>query len=196
MFNHIATPKIVGFFKIVDCETGEIILKKKNAIHYENMSIAIAQALAREPEGYISKIVFGNGGSIVSGSGTITYFPPNIVGLDAKLYNQTYEKIVDESDPFNTNPLKNNVKVKHVPSTMFTDIVIRCTLEFNEPQGQNAFDDSTNAENNFIFDEIGIKSFGVTPDREKLLTHAVFSPIEKSLNRSIEIVYTIRISMC
>ncbi|MCS7316705.1 MAG: hypothetical protein NZZ41_00075 [Candidatus Dojkabacteria bacterium] len=188
--------KIEGFLKIIDIQDKKTILETKNAIHYENMSIAIAQSLAREPEGYISKMVFGNGGSIVSGTGTITYFPPNISGLDAQLYNQTYEKIVDEVDPNNTNPLKNKVKVKHVPSTLFTDIIINCVLELNEPSSQNVFDDNTNSEDTFVFDEIGIKSYGQTPEREKLLTHAIFSPVEKSLNRQIEIIYTIRISMC
>lgn len=187
---------IKGYLVIKDPIENKIILEAKNAIHYENMSVAIAQSLAREPEGYISKMVFGNGGSIVSGTGSITYFPPNISGIDAQLYNQTYEKIVDEVDPNNTNPLKNNVTVKHVPSTLFSDIIIRCTLELNEPSSQNVFDDTTNSEDTFVFDEIGIKSFGQTPEREKLLTHAIFSPVEKSLNRMIEIIYTIRISMC
>lgn len=196
MLNTTMNPKIEGFFVIKDKTTGEILLQKKNAVHYENMSIAIAQALARQPEGFISKMVFGNGGATVSGAGTISYFPPNITGLDAQLYNQTYEKIVDASDPRNTDPIRNNITVKHVPSTLFSDIIITCTLEYSEPSGQNAFDDSTNVEDLFIFDEIGLKSFGATPDQEKLLTHAIFSPIEKSLNRIIEIIYTIRISMC
>ena len=189
-------PKIEGFFIIKDKNTGEILLENKNAIHYENMSIAIAQSLARQPEGFISKMVFGNGGATVSGAGTISYFPPNITGLDAELYNQTYEKIVDASDPRNTDPARNNITVRHVPSTLFSDIVVTCTLEYSEPSGQNAFDDATNVEDLFIFDEIGLKSFGATTAQEKLLTHAIFSPIEKSLNRVIEIIYTIRISMC
>lgn len=187
---------ITGSFIIRDKNTGEEILNATNAIHYENMSIAIAQALAREPEGFISKMVFGNGGATVSGTGTISYFPPNIVGLNAELYNQTYEKIVDGKDPRNVDPARNFIFVRHVPSTLFTDIIITCTLEYSEPSGQQAFDDATNLEEEFIFDEIGIKSYGATPADEKLLTHAIFSPIQKSLNRIIEIIYTIRISMC
>jgi hypothetical protein len=189
-------PKIEGSFVIRDPNTGEILLEKQNAVHFENMSIAIAQALSREPEGFISKMVFGNGGATVSGTGTISYFPPNITGLDASLYNQTYEKIVDDSDPRNTDPTRNNIVVRHVPSTLFSDIIVTCTLEYAEPSGQNAFDDATNVEDAFIFDEIGLKSFGATPSQEKLLTHAIFSPIEKSLNRVIEVIYTVRISMC
>jgi len=196
MLKTTANPKIEGFFVIRDKNTSELLLHKSNAIHYENMSISIAQSLARQPEGFISKMVFGNGGATVSGAGTISYFPPNITGLDAELYNQTYEKIVDASDPRNTDPSRNNITVRHVPSTLFSDIIVTCTLEFAEPSGQNAFDDATNVEDLFIFDEIGLKSFGVTPAQEKLLTHAIFSPIEKSLNRVIEIIYTIRISMC
>ena len=44
---------IEGFLKIYDPKSGEIFVDKKNAIHYENMSIALAQSLADTNIGYI-----------------------------------------------------------------------------------------------------------------------------------------------
>ena len=38
--------QIQGFVKVYDPNNGEIFVDKKNAIHYENISIAMAQALS------------------------------------------------------------------------------------------------------------------------------------------------------
>ena len=43
-----------------------------------------------------------------------------------------------------------------------------------------------------MFDELGLKSYN--PDGiGKLLTHVVFHPVQKSLNRLLQIDYTIRV---
>ena len=55
--------KIEGFVKITDPNTGEVLVDKKNAIHYENISIAMAQTLSDRNLGYIYQMAFGNGGS-------------------------------------------------------------------------------------------------------------------------------------
>ena len=68
--------KIEGFLKIYDPNNGEIFVDKKNAIHYENMSIALANTLAHREVGWIYEMAFGNGGSSVDPTGVITYLPP------------------------------------------------------------------------------------------------------------------------
>lgn len=187
-----------GFVLIRDGETGEVLVDKKNAVHLEHMSEAIALALTNNATGHIHEMVFGNGASTVSGTGAITYFPPNVTGTTASLYNQTYRKIVDDQSPL--MPVadrggKNKLSVQHTANTSYTDIVVTCTLDYSEPSGQDAFDDSNVTEGNYIFDELGLKAFDPVAGTGKLLTHVVFHPIQKSLNRVIEIIYTLRIYM-
>ena len=89
--------RFVGHVVIRDKDTGEVLVDKDNAIHFENMSEAIAASLAHRSTGsYIHEMVFGNGASTVSGTGAVTYFPPNVTGQTAHLYNQTYRKVVDD----------------------------------------------------------------------------------------------------
>lgn len=196
-----ALPVMWGHVFIHDPSTGEVFLDRKNAIHFENMSITIAKALANRPDGNIHELHFGNGGSTVSGTGAITYFPPNVTGTNASLYSPTYFKVVNDQSSLNTTPSKNFIEVKHLMNTVYTDIVITCTLDYSEPSGANgsgqqeAFDDSTTMDGTFVFDELGLKSYDTEPGNGLLLTHVVFNPIQKSLNRLIEIIYTIRVQM-
>jgi hypothetical protein len=48
--------KIEGFVKITDPNSGEVLVDKKNAIHYENISIAMAQTLSNRTS---AKVVVG-----------------------------------------------------------------------------------------------------------------------------------------
>lgn len=187
--------KITGHLKITN-DLGELLLDKFNAIHFENISIAVAQSLAGSVEGHIHEMHFGRGGSNLTGDGTITYLPPNTVNLDADLYETTYYKVVNQNSNLNTDPSKNNITVNHTNGNLFTDIIVKCTLEFNEPGGQSAFDNAINLEGDFVFDEIGLKVFNSIPGAGNLITHVVFSPIQKSLNRQIEVEYTLRIQLC
>ncbi len=52
---------VEGHIKIHNPETGEIFINKRNAIHYENMSIALADSIANSGQGFIYEMVFGNG---------------------------------------------------------------------------------------------------------------------------------------
>ena len=53
---------MTGHTKIFDPETGEVIVDKRNAIHYENMSQALANSLANKSTGFVHEMAFGNGG--------------------------------------------------------------------------------------------------------------------------------------
>jgi len=189
--------KIEGFVKISDPVTGEVLVDKKNAIHYENMSESIADTLSNRGYGGIFKMAFGNGGASIDSTGIITYLPPNTTGQNAALYNQTYEKIVDDTSVLNTDPARNKMVVSHVIGKVYSDIVVQCLLDYGEPAGQSAFDNSTQLESTYTFDEIGLLAdYGTDTagnDQTRLLTHVIFHPVQKSLNRQIQIDYTVRI---
>jgi hypothetical protein len=185
--------KIEGFLKIYDPNNGEIFVDKKNAIHYENMSIALANTLAHREVGWIYEMAFGNGGSSVDPTGVITYLPPNTTGQNADLYNETYAKVVDDNSAADTDPANNNLSISHTAGKVYTDVLVTCLLDYGEPTGQQAFDNSTNFNGEFVFDELGLKYWNGSADDLRLLTHVIFHPVQKSLNRQIQIDYTVRI---
>ncbi len=179
---------IQGHIKIWDPASGKIIIDKPNAIHYENMSEALAQSIANKGIGYIQSMAFGNGATAVDSTGVITYLPTNTFGQNASLYNQTYSKIVDNTSALNTDPARNYIEVRHTPGLIYTDIFVSCLLDYTEPAGQQAFDNSATMSGTYVFDELGLIS-----ESGKLLTHVIFHPVQKALNRLIQIDYTIRI---
>ena len=179
---------IQGHIKIWDPASGEIIIDKPNAIHYENISEALAQSIANKGIGYIQSMAFGNGATAVDSTGVITYLPTNTFGQNASLYNQTYSKIVDNTSALNTDPARNYIEVRHTPGLIYTDIFVSCLLDYTEPAGQQAFDNSATMSGTYVFDELGLIS-----ESGKLLTHVIFHPVQKALNRLIQIDYTIRI---
>jgi len=153
-----------GHIKITDANTGEVIVDKRNAIHYENMSISLAESLANAGQGTVYQMTFGNGGTSIDPTGIITYLTPNSTGTNASLYNQTFIKVVDDRSVNNTDPARNKIESRHVSGTNYTDIVVSCLLDYGEPSGQG-----------------------------RLLTHVIFHPVQKSLNRLIQIDYTVRV---
>lgn len=186
--------RVEGHIKIWDPNTGEVIINKRNAIHYENFSEALALSIGNQQEGWIHEMSFGNGGTNVDPTGVITYLPTNTTGTNAALYNQTYYKVVDVNSVYNTDPTRNKIEIRHVPGTVYTDVLVTCLLDYGEPSGQQAFDNSTNFSDTYVFDELGLKSFNPNGvNTGKLLTHVIFHPVQKSLNRLIQIDYTIRI---
>lgn len=185
--------KIEGFVKIFDPVTKEVLVDKKNAIHYENISESMANSLADKSIGQIYAMSFGNGGSSVDPTGVITYLPPNVTGQNADLYNPTYTKVVDDASAANTDPSRNKLTVLHTPGRIYTDILVSCLLDYGEPAGQQAFDNSTNFNGEYVFDELGLKTWNGSASDLRLITHVIFHPVQKSLNRQIQIDYTVRI---
>ena len=192
--NEQGSVRIQGHIKIFDPNTKEVFIDKRNAIHYENFSLALARGVSNQGYGFISEMAFGNGGTLVDDTGIITYLTPNTTGLNAALYNQTYSKIIDPQTTGNLDPARNFMEVRHVLGTYYSDILVSCLLDFGEPAGQQAFDNAVDAEGTFVFDEIGLRAYSADgPNTGDLLTHVVFHPVQKSLNRMIQIDYTVRI---
>ena len=183
---------VKGHIKIHDPSSGEVYVDKRNAIHYENMSIALAESLANQGQGMIYEMSFGNGGTSVDPTGIITYLTPNSTGTNASLYNQTFTKVVDDRSTSNTDPVRNKIETRHVSGTNYTDIVVTCLLDYGEPEGQDAFDTATDTTNLYVFDELGLKSYSPSGDG-RLITHVIFHPVQKSLNRLVQIDYTVRV---
>jgi hypothetical protein len=178
---------------VFDPKTNEIFFEGNNAIHFENISESMASSLSNKTNGYIYKMAFGNGGTSVDPTGIITYLPANSTGQNADLYNETFSKVVDDNSLTNTDTTRNNLSVVHTPGKVYTDILVSCLLDYSEPAGQQAFDNSTDLNGEFVFDELGLKTWNGSGTELRLITHVVFHPVQKSLNRQIQIDYTVRI---
>jgi hypothetical protein len=183
---------------VTDQDNKIVLIDKSNAIHYENISVALAYMLANKDQSYIYEMHFGNGGTSVDPTGVITYLPPNTTGQNSGLYNGTYSKVVDDTAAANVNPTQNYMQVRHIPGQVYTDILVSCLLDYGEPSGQSAFDNSTTLNDTYTFDELGL--FGRSTDGTSglsstgpMLTHVIFHPVQKALNRLIQIDYTVRI---
>jgi hypothetical protein len=187
-----ANLKIEGHVIIKDPDSGEVFVNKRNAIHPENMSLAIASSLGITPDvagmgGFISEMVFGSGGVVVGPTGNIIYNTPNVANAYDTLFNETFLKQVSFQQ--SVDPA-NNIVVTHAGTTAYSDIVITATLGYGEPATQSAIDSATNQTGNYVFDEIGLRS-----QTGSLLTHLIFHPIQKSANRIIQVIYTVRITV-
>lgn len=180
--------KVDGQVVIKDKDTGEILLDKKNAVHPANMAKIIAFALAGET-GRVHQMSLGNGGTYFTSGGQIVYKTPNVTGSSADLYNPTYTEVVDESSGA---PVGNSVYSQASPSPLTTyQVVTILELDATQPSGQSASDGiNTNPESLYTFDELGLKAADGS-----LMTHVIFSPLEKTANRAITITYTLTISV-
>ena len=186
-----------GHILIRDTETGEELVNKRNAIHYGNMARLLAQLLNNDTNGRIFYMAFGNGGTSVDTAGKVIYKMPRVsesFETSASLYSRTYQKIVENDT--SSDPDKNKIEV--IPGSSFTDLKITCTLEYAEPSDQDLFDSSTTNEGDYVFDELGLFSYptdGSNIDTSRMLTHVIFHPVQKSQNREIEIIYTVRVQL-
>jgi len=182
---------VEGFVKIVDLSTGELLLDVHNAINSETMSLIVARMLQGNNSQYIYELHMGNGGVIHDETGNTTAkdVEQNLeLGLLADLYNPVYYKIIDKLDDVNNDDAtKNNISIEHSEGLTYTDLIITCTLKENQPAISSG---------ELIFNEIGLKSKGMDGlNSGLLLSHVAFSPVTKSANRVIQIIYTLRIRM-
>jgi hypothetical protein len=184
-----ATTSLDGHVLVKDMDSGEVLLDKHNAINYLNVAIAVASLFAGRTDeqtgtGYgIAKIAYGNGGSIVDETtGSIQYLAPNTNTTTGQLHNKTYEKSVANVDT------ENKIDVQFFENQPYSDIIITSTLDYSEPNDQQDLDNAIAFEDNYVFDEIGLIT-----DSGLYLTHLTFHPIQKSANRKIQIIYTLRI---
>lgn len=192
-----------GHILIKDKNTGEVIINKRNAIHYGNMARVVALALNNTSAAYIHYMGFGNGGTSIGTEGKVTYKSPRVseaYEASTSLYNKTYHK--DIQGPDVEDPENNKIEIITGPS--YTDIRMTVTLGYYQPTNQEIFDNSTNNDGDYVFDELGIFTYPsdtTDPDPDvqfnssTMLTHVIFHPVQKSQNREIEIIYTIRIQL-
>ena len=193
--------KMSGHILIRDAETKEELVNKRNAIHYGNLGYLISQALGNQDYKIIHFMAFGNGATSVDSSGKVIYKSTNTSEsreTSASLYRKTFAKVISNTAQ-NSDQASNKLEV--IEGSGFTDMKITCTLGLNEPSGQESFDTSSNNEGDYIFDELGLISYvdganaTTASTSGDLLTHVIFHPVQKSLNRIIEVVYTLRIQM-
>jgi len=183
---------IEGHIHIHDPVEKVTYVNKRNAIHYENISIAMAESLANTGKGFVYSMAFGNGGTAIDPTGIITYLTPNTTGVNASLYNRTYSKVVNNNSSTNLDPSRNFIETRHTTGNNYTDIFVTCLLDYGEPSGQSAYDTTTSTGAAYVFDELGLQGLNADGSRS-LLTHVIFHPVLKSLNRLIQIDYTVRI---
>ena len=184
---------VSGHILIRDKETGEELVNKRNAIHYGNLGYLISQALGNQDNKIIHFMAFGNGATSVDSSGKVIYKSPKVSESyenSASLYNRTFSKRL--------NPSTSDTFIETIVGASYTDIKINCTLGYNEPSDADLFDSSSNNEGDYVFDELGLFTFptdGSDIDTSTMLTHVIFHPVQKSQNRKIEVVYTVRVQL-
>lgn len=186
---------VSGHIVIKDLDTGEELVNKRNAIHYGNMAYIVAQALNgfNTENAFIDRIAFGNGATSVDTAGKILYKTPRVSESyenSAGLYSRTFDKRL--------NPSTTDTSITTVVGSSHTDIKVTCTLGYNEPSNADLFDTATNNEGDYVFDELGLFTYptdGSSIDTSTMLTHVVFHPVQKSQNRKIEVVYTVRVQL-
>ena len=182
--------KMSGHILITDAETKEEIVNKRNAIHYGNMANMIAKALTNSADSYIHYMAFGNGATSVDAAGKVIYKAPRVSEAyenSATLYSRTFQKVISNNTTTD--------KIEIIPGTSYTDLKITCTLGYNEPSAQDTFDTSTTNDGLYVFDELALLSYATDPTNSTMLTHVIFHPVQKSANRTIEIIYTVRVQL-
>lgn len=183
----LANTNIKGHVLITD--GSEVLLDKFNQINSINFSSFLARCIMGQSTSVrptIKYMKLGNGGTYSDSNGNLIYNTPNTASSVSKLYNTTFTAEIS------------NISSK-ADATLGANIVINVVLDSNAPAGQRTDDTSggvanytssvtSNAASPFKFDEIGLFD-----EENNMLTHIIFSPVEKTANRAINITYTLQI---
>lgn len=199
---------VTGHVTIKDVSTGDVIVDKKNAIHFGNISTALARSFVGKDTSFISYMAFGNGAVTIEQDGNITYKQPRtLTSLSAKepaasLYNTTFIYEFDSSKVVAGGGVGNYEEIECVATI---DSSILTNMETN--------DQTPNVATDFVFDEIAIytgargqghisasndiSAFinGISDESSLMTTHVIFHPVQAAKNRTLEITYKIRIQM-
>ena len=180
-----------GHVLISDVDSGEVLLDKFNAINFENMAIAIANLLANQTDNgdgyYIAKMAFGRGGTVIDTNGNISYKQPKTNGSQGSLYEPNFGP--SENELFEKSIT--SFEIAESTGQPYRDLTSIVVLDYNEPSSALASDNAMDFEDpsSYVFDELALVG-----DNGNFLTHLIFHPIQKSLNRKLEIRYTLRIT--
>ena len=68
--------------------------------------------------------------------------------------SKTYYKVVDDNSSPNTDTARNKLTVSLTAGQIYTDIIVSCLLDYGEPS-QAAFDNTSNFNDTYTFDELG-----------------------------------------
>lgn len=225
MFLDIVKLSIQGFVKIIDKDTGEVLLDTHNDVLYGNISTALAHSLIGNSDSLLYYMGFGDGGAYVNTVGGISY-KPSLGGADsliknptANLYNTIYVKKL--SNDATSTADYNQLSRAYIPtenfSTNYEDILIDVVVTASEPPI------GISPTSTLVFNEIGLfagsdnlfaggftqtatdignfvaqtPNFSNTAGSKSkiMITHVVFEPLTKSAIQSLEIIYTLRIQM-
>jgi hypothetical protein len=203
--------KINTNVKIADKQTGEILVDQSNAIHPQHFALIFARGLANANYWNIHGLVLGNGGSYIDTAGNIIYNTPNTTGNNAVLYNNTWLETITGLNTVTAVPSNIDLTSSVVVSVTLgatTGGAIQYpsdTSDINNPA--NPVTAGTNTNNgigttgsDFNFDELGLivqnPLYGqVGQPRYLLMTHLIFSPIQKNANRELLITYTLTVAV-
>lgn len=172
--------RVVGRLKITNADSGQELLNQTNAIHGQNFAFAVVRALSNEPNGVVSRLCLGDGGTFLNSSSVLTFRLPNSTGEQADLYSQTYEQLVDDQAA-GVSPSNFTVPVAPVAPSITSTVLVNALLTSTDPTNNPAV--------TYTFDEVGLK----TADG-LLLTHIIFTPIDKTTAQTFLITYTLEVS--
>ena len=141
-------------------------------------------------DGYnISKLALGYGGTTIDVNGNVSYKDAKVDGTtNTGLYSPSKDNTV--SPAVDLKVAVTTFNVSNATNQPYSDLECKTVLDYNFPSDALATDNAADfdTEGNFVFDEVALVS-----DAGSYLTHLIFHPIQKSKNRKLEVLYTLRI---